>query len=119
MTEDQALEKGFVFSREDDEYNEDVPTIDVASHSGAMVQFSVASPDTVASIISEIEDSEQSLDQLARRIENVLADYGMGVEVVEVKAGPTAVRFGIRPGWSTSSISGGNAQREKKTWLWL
>lgn len=39
------------------------------------------------------------LQQIARHIENTLAEHGVAVEVKDIKAGPRIVRFGLVPGW--------------------
>jgi S-DNA-T family DNA segregation ATPase FtsK/SpoIIIE len=39
------------------------------------------------------------LQQMARHIENTLAEHGVAVEVKDIKAGPRIVRFGLVPGW--------------------
>jgi DNA segregation ATPase FtsK/SpoIIIE-like protein len=39
------------------------------------------------------------LQQMARHIENTLAEHGVAVDVKDIKAGPRIVRFGLVPGW--------------------
>ncbi len=39
------------------------------------------------------------LDQMARHIEETLAEHGVMVECNDIKAGPRIVRFGLVPGW--------------------
>ena len=45
--------------------------------------------------------SEAPLENMARHIEDTLADHGVMVEVKDIKAGPRIVRFGLVPGWLT------------------
>jgi len=43
--------------------------------------------------------SQTPLLQMAKLIEETLADHGVTVEVKDIKAGPRVVRFGLVPGW--------------------
>jgi len=47
------------------------------------------------------EQSQESLDQMARLVESTLAEHGVVVKVEDIKAGPRIVRFGLVPGWVT------------------
>ena len=54
--------------------------------------------------------SQAPLLQMAKLIENTLADHGVMVEVKDIKAGPRVVRFGLVPGWQ---LRRGEAGREE------
>ena len=45
-------------------------------------------------------EAQASLQQMAQLIEGTLAEHGATVEVVDIKAGPRVVRFGLVPGWA-------------------
>ena len=42
---------------------------------------------------------EAPLEQMARHVEQALAEHGVIVEVQDIRAGPRIVRFGLVPGW--------------------
>ena len=43
--------------------------------------------------------SEDEFRDMAREVEQALADHGVRVEVTDIKAGPRVVQFGLSPGW--------------------
>ena len=45
------------------------------------------------------EQSQAPLDDMARHVEESLAEHGVHVEVKDIKAGPRIVQFGLVPGW--------------------
>ena len=47
------------------------------------------------------DQSQESLDEMARLVESTLAEHGVVVKVEDIKAGPRIVRFGLVPGWVT------------------
>ena len=46
-----------------------------------------------------MEASQESLQEMGRKVEEALADHGVRVEVSDIKAGPRVVQFGLSPGW--------------------
>ena len=46
-----------------------------------------------------VEASQEALQDMARLVEESLADHGVRVEVSDIKAGPRVVQFGLSPGW--------------------
>ncbi len=46
------------------------------------------------------EQSQAPLEQMARHVEESLAEHGVHVEVKDIKAGPRIVQFGLVPGWA-------------------
>ncbi|MCH7606553.1 MAG: DUF87 domain-containing protein, partial [Chloroflexi bacterium] len=46
------------------------------------------------------EQSEASLEEMARHVESTLAEHGVAVEVKDIRSGPRIVRFGLVPGWT-------------------
>ena len=45
------------------------------------------------------EQSQSPLEDMARHVEESLAEHGVHVEVKDIKAGPRIVQFGLVPGW--------------------
>ena len=45
--------------------------------------------------------TEQEFQDMAKQVEQALADHGVRVEVTDIKAGPRVVQFGLSPGWVT------------------
>ena len=45
--------------------------------------------------------SEEEFGDMARQVEQALADHGVRVEVTDIRAGPRVVQFGLSPGWVT------------------
>ena len=45
------------------------------------------------------ETDEKPLKKMAAGIESAFSDYGVNVEVTDIKSGPRIVRFGLLPGW--------------------
>ena len=43
--------------------------------------------------------SEEEFQDMAKQVEQALADHGVRVEVTSIKAGPRVVQFGLSPGW--------------------
>ena len=51
--------------------------------------------------------SQAPLEDMARHVEESLAEHGVHVEVKDIKAGPRIVQFGLVPGWvGRKSVSG-------------
>ncbi len=50
---------------------------------------------------------QDSLDEMARHIEEALSEHGVAVECSDIQAGPRIVRFGLVPGWT---VKGGDAK---------
>ncbi len=46
-----------------------------------------------------MEASQESLQEMGKKVEEALADQGVRVEVTDIKAGPRVVQFGLSPGW--------------------
>ena len=46
-----------------------------------------------------MEASQETLQEMGKRVEEALADHGVRVEVTDIKAGPRVVQFGLSPGW--------------------
>ena len=61
--------------------------------------------------------SEEEFGDMARQVEQALADHGVRVEVTDIKAGPRVVQFGLSPGWvarkGSSSDEEGQRSRVK------
>ena len=65
------------------------------------------------------EQSQAPLEQMARHVEESLAEHGVHVEVKDIKAGPRIVQFGLVPGWvgrksasgQSSDDDGGDGQQ--------
>ncbi len=63
-----------------------------------------------------VGSSEDEFGDMARQVEQALADHGVRVEVTDIKAGPRVVQFGLSPGWVTKRGANGNedgAQRSR------
>ncbi len=69
-------------------------------------QWSMPSMDCLAP--PEPHDQSQApLEDMARHVEESLAEHGVHVEVKDIKAGPRIVQFGLVPGWvGRKSVSG-------------
>ena len=46
-----------------------------------------------------MEASQETLQEMGKKVEEALADQGVRVEVTDIKAGPRVVQFGLSPGW--------------------
>ena len=59
--------------------------------------------------------SEEEFQDMAKQVEQALADHGVRVEVTDIKAGPRVVQFGLSPGWipKRGSEEGGERSRVK------
>ena len=59
-----------------------------------------------------VEASQEALREMARLVEESLADHGVKVEVSDIRAGPRVVQFGLSPGWVAKK---GSADSEEGT----
>ncbi len=59
--------------------------------------------------------SEEEFRDMAKQVEQALADHGVRVEVTDIKAGPRVVQFGLSPGWvaKRGGDGEGGAQRSR------
>ena len=55
--------------------------------------------------------TDEEIREKSRIIEETLAQFGLPVEIAEVRVGPTVTQFGVRPGFVESS--GGRGRRHK------
>ena len=55
------------------------------------------------------EQSQAPLEEMARHVEESLAEHGVHVEVKDIKAGPRIVQFGLVPGWVGRKSAGGQS----------
>ncbi len=53
------------------------------------------------------------LEETARRIEEVLAEFGVPVRVVGVQVGPTVIQFAVEPGYIERTAPEGEVQRQR------
>ena len=60
-----------------------------------------------------MEASQETLQELGRKVEEALADHGVRVEVTDIKAGPRVVQFGLSPGWVPKRGSEGKEGGER------
>ena len=65
-------------------------------------------------LLNETEGAAMTDDEIrekSRIIEETLAQFGLPVEVAEVRVGPTVTQFGVKPGFVERSRSGGRKVR--------
>ena len=71
-------------------------------------QWSLPSMDCLAP--PEHHDQSQApLEDMARHVEESLAEHGVHVEVKDIKAGPRIVQFGLVPGWAGRKSGSGQS----------
>ena len=59
------------------------------------------------------EASEEEFRDMAKHVEQALADHGVRVEVTDIKAGPRVVQFGLSPGWVPKRGSDDSGERSR------
>ena len=59
--------------------------------------------------------SEEEFQDMARQVEEALADHGVRVEVNDIKAGPRVVQFGLSPGWVAKKGSDGSEEGAQRS----
>jgi len=57
--------------------------------------------------------TDEEIREKSRIIEETLSQFGLPVEVAEVRVGPTVTQFGVRPGFVERSGAGGRRRRHK------
>ena len=57
--------------------------------------------------------SEAEFQDMAREVEQALADHGVRVEVSGITAGPRVVQFGLSPGWIAKKSAAEGAERSR------
>jgi len=57
--------------------------------------------------------TDQEVREKSRIIEETLSQFGLPVEVAEVRVGPTVTQFGVRPGFVDRPGAGGKRRRHK------
>ena len=57
--------------------------------------------------------TEEEFRDMAKQVEQALADHGVKVEVTDINAGPRVVQFGLSPGWVSKRGSEGGNERSR------
>ena len=57
--------------------------------------------------------SNEEFQDMAKEVEQALADHGVRVEVTGITAGPRVVQFGLSPGWVPKRSSEGGGERSR------
>jgi len=57
--------------------------------------------------------TDEEIREKSRIIEETLSQFGLPVEVAEVRVGPTVTQFGVRPGFVERAGAGGQRRRHK------
>ena len=57
--------------------------------------------------------SEEEFHDMAREVEQALADHGVRVEVTGITAGPRVVQFGLSPGWVARKAAKADGEGER------